>query len=355
VVPSVLRILERLARRPTAPLHEHEVLREATAIARSFGASTRSDPHGNLVVAPPGRRTGTPIWLVAHTDHPGFEVAGRREALFLGGVNPAYFRRGTRVRFFHEGEVIAAKLGRGRFSRRPFRLDLVGPEAGRLQRGDFGVWEVEDFRRSGDRLRARQFDDLAGSAVSLAVMERVCRRQALNVRTLLTRAEEIGFVGTLGAAVAGRIPRNAYIINNEASKAIPGVAIGGGPVIRVGDRTRTFDATAEDLLLAAKARLPPSTAVQRALMTGGTCEATAWSLFGYRATGVAIPLGNYHNQGPANRVRPEVVSAKDLAVAVDLIETAAKLAGGVPRGERLRSGVLRQLRRYGPRLRASRP
>ncbi len=352
--PSVVRILERLARQPTAPMHEHAVLEEASRIARGAGALVRTDPWGNLVVRSPRPRRGPPVWLVAHTDHPGLEIRARGEADLLGGVAPPYFRRGLRLRFYHEGEAIPARLAR--FSPKTERLHLQdSPEVRRLRRGDFGVFELEDFRQSGGLVHARQLDDLAGSAVSLAVMERIARRARANVHALLTRAEEIGFVGSLGAAADGLVPKGAIVINVEASKALPGVAIGGGPVIRVGDRRRTFDATAEGLLLSARETLPKSKPVQRFLMSGGTCEATVWGLHGYRATGVAIPLGNYHNQGPANCLAPEIVSAKDLGTAVDLLERASLRARvGLASAERLRRRIDRYLTRYGGRLRSSR-
>ncbi len=163
-------------------------------------------------------------------------------------------------------------------------------------------------------------------------------------------------MGTLAAAEAGVIPRSAWVVSVEASRAIPGVEVGGGPVIRVGDRARTFDAVAENLLVAARDRLPKSKPVQRFLMSGGTCEATPWSLFGYRCTGVAIPLENYHNMGPRNRLAPEAVAVKDLATAVDLIEVAAREAGaGRTRDDVLRARVSRYLRRHGGRLRATAP
>ena len=219
-----------------------------------------------------------------------------------------------------------------------------------------GVWELEDFRVAGGRVHARQLDDLAGCAVSLAVIARAAKSRALNVKALLTRAEEVGFVGTLAAASAHEIPRTAVVVSVEASRALPGVDIGGGPVIRVGDRVRSFDPLAENLLLAARDKLPKSKPVQRFLMSGGVCEATPWSVFGYRATGVAIPLGNYHNMGPRNRLAPEIVSVKDLATAVDLIEVAARLARtGPPRDERTKLRVMRYLRQHGERLKPARP
>ncbi len=348
--PRVVRILERLARQPTTSFHEEKVAAEATAIAKAFGARVRRDRHGNLRISPPSPRKGTPIWLVAHMDHPGVEIVGKRQAVLLGGLAPSYFRRGTRLRFYPDGEPVAARVRR--YSGKTYRFALdPSPEVDRLRRGDMGVFELEDFAVRGGLVHARQLDDLAGSSVSLAAMERACRSRRMNLHALLTRAEEEGFVGTLAAIEDEAIPRNALIVNVEASKAIPGVEIGGGPVIRVGDRRKAFDPHAESLLLAARAKLPKSKPVQRWLMSGGTCEATPWGLHGWRATGVAIPLGNYHNQGPRDRLAPEIVAVKDLATAVDLIEAAARDARAAERWDdqtrRLLDGYLRK---YGRRL-----
>jgi endoglucanase len=106
--------------------------------------------------------------------------------------------------------------------------------------------------------------------------------------------------------------------------------MGQGPVIRVGDRTRSFDPEAEAVLLAARARLQAAdrgALVQRQLMSGGTCEATAFGLQGYRATGVALPLGNYHNVGPEQTIAAEYVSARDFLTEVDLLVAAAEAVG----------------------------
>jgi putative aminopeptidase FrvX len=352
MAPPVIRILERIAHRPTTSFHEHAVAAEATRIARESGATVRTDGFGNLTVVPPGRRTGPAIWLVAHMDHPGLEVLGPRQARLLGGVFPEYLRRGVRLRFYHEGEAIPAKLVRFTKKTRRIRFD-GGAKIHRLKRGDLGVWELEDFRVAGGRVHARQLDDLAGCAVSLAAVARACRDRKLNLHALLTRAEEMGFVGTLAAASTGGIPKGAIVISVEASRALPGVDIGGGPVIRTGDRARSFDPVAENLLLAARDKLPKKKPVQRFLMSGGTCEATPWGLFGYRTTGVAIPLGNYHNMGPRKRLAPEIVAVRDLATAVDLLELAARHAAfGLRRDERLKRRVMRYLRQHGGRLRS---
>lgn len=350
-IPRVVRILERLATQPTTSFHEDRVATEATKIAKGFGARVQRDRWGNLRISPPQRRKGPGIWLVAHMDHPGVEMVGKREAVLLGGLAPAYFRRGTRLRFYRDGLPVAARvLG---YSPKTYRFRLASsPEVDRLRRHDMGTFELEDFAVRNGRVHARQLDDLAGSSVSLAAMSRACADRRMNLHALLTRAEEEGFVGTLGAIEDEAIPGNAIIINVEASKAIPGVEIGGGPVIRVGDRRKTFDPQAESLLLAARSRLPKSKPVQRWLMSGGTCEATPWGLYGWRATGVAIPLGNYHNQGPRNRLEAEIVSVKDLGTAVDLIELATRDPSGAARrwDDGTRRTLQGYLRRYGSRL-----
>jgi endoglucanase len=348
--PPVLRILERLARKPTTSFHEARVAAEMTRIAKGFGATVQRDTYGNLRISPPRRRRGAPIWLVAHMDHPGLEILGKREAQLLGGVAPPYFRRSTRFRFYHDDQPVSAHVRRYTAKNHRFQLE-ASAAVDLLRRGDMGVFELEDFAVRAGLVYARQLDDLAGSSVSVAAIERACHSRRMNLHVLLTRAEEEGFVGTLAAIRNEGIPRNAYIINVEASRAIPGVDIGGGPVIRVGDRRKAFDPLAESLLLAARSKLPESKPVQRWLMSGGTCEATPWGLFGWRATGVAIPLGNYHNQGPKDHLAPEIISVKDLATAVDLIELAAQDASAAERwDDATRGRLIGYLRQLGPRL-----
>ena len=63
--------------------------------------------------------------------------------------------------------------------------------------------------------------------------------------------------------------------------------------------------------------------MQRCLMDGGSCEATAFVGFGFRAGGLCLPLGNYHNIGPGQRPRAEYVSVSDLEQLVTLTVTAA--------------------------------
>src|SRR5262249_32650382 len=65
---------------------------------------------------------------------------------------------------------------------------------------------------------------------------------------------------------------------------------------------------------------------QRALMSGGACEATAYSEFGFQTGAVCIALGNYHNCGPHQTIAPEFVDVSDACGMVQLlIETARQM------------------------------
>ena len=103
--------------------------------------------------------------------------------------------------------------------------------------------------------------------------------------------------------------------------------MGDGPILRVGDKTSVFDhvVTAELAAAAEDAKIT----VQRCLMSGGSCEATAFRLYGVRCGALCVALGNYHNCGPDERVESEYVSIDDVLGLVDLC-TALGRRGAAP-------------------------
>ena len=143
---------------------------------------------------------------------------------------------------------------------------------------------------------------------------------------VFTRAEEVGLVGARLLAQEGRLPMNTLVVSVETSRNLPGAILGEGPVIRVGDASFTFDAEAEGVLISAREQLRernPGFKVQRQLMSGGTCEASGFAVYGYHVTGIALPLGNYHNAGPEGSVETEYICLDDFLAAVDLVVEAA--------------------------------
>ncbi|HWB19915.1 MAG TPA: hypothetical protein VG711_06415, partial [Phycisphaerales bacterium] len=86
-------------------------------------------------------------------------------------------------------------------------------------------------------------------------------------------------------------------------------------------------------ILAEHAKTHPHFKWQRKLMPGGTCEATAFSTYGYISTCVCLALGNYHNmtaidavaagKRPA-KVGPEMISVSDYLGMIELLVVCAE-------------------------------
>jgi len=148
-----------------------------------------------------------------------------------------------------------------------------------------------------------------------------------DVYGVFTRAEEVGLMGARLLAESGLLPKQTLVVSLESSRTLPGAEQGSGPVIRVGDAGMTFNADAESVLLKARETLQLQEGgfrVQRQLMSGGVCEASAFALFGYRTTGIAFPLGNYHNGAPDGTIQAEYIHVEDFIGGVRLIVEAAR-------------------------------
>ena len=63
-------------------------------------------------------------------------------------------------------------------------------------------------------------------------------------------------------------------------------------------------------------------------MDGGTREASVFCAYGFRSSGLALPLGNYHNQGFSTDGKPEIgpenVHAEDFLAEVQLLTELAQ-------------------------------
>ena len=155
---------------------------------------------------------------------------------------------------------------------------------------------------------------------------------------ILTRAEEVGYIGAIGHFELGwfkQARRPLALISLETSRTLPGAFIGKGPVARIGDKATGFDPGLHRVLRDLAEKVLPGR-WQRRLMDGGTCEATAALTYGLPAMGISIPLGNYHNQdfqgGPDSRGKdgpaPEFVHLDDVAGMITLCQ--ALLRPGLP-------------------------
>jgi endoglucanase len=149
-----------------------------------------------------------------------------------------------------------------------------------------------------------------------------------DAHAVFTRAEETGLYGARLAAEDGLVPRDAYVVSVEASRTMATAESGKGVVVRAGDLHNTFSNEAERYLRVGRERLAEAgIATQRALLTGGTCEASAFVRLGWTATGMALPNVNYHNAAPEGGFAPEIVRLSDIASGVALaVESAVAAA-----------------------------
>lgn len=320
------KFLFELLRQPTAPFREQQVRTFAEAALTRWGIPHGRDPHGNLLVGVRDaaeyrrllhERSDIPVRLfIAHMDHPGFHATrwldARRLAITWHGGSPVKYLSGAKVwlsagaGYAGEGTLHHVELHPKGYAiqhavvRLPdARLHAAVPQAQRLY-GGFAfrapAW------RSGKRIYTKAADDLIGVFAILQTAHALYRRAGKHRPPfigLLTRAEEVGFVGAiahleLGWTDARRRPLVA--VSLEASRTLPGARIGKGPVVRLGDRRTVFSADGMQLLSELAARALPQ-AHQRRIMDGGACEATAATAFGIPTLGLTVPLGNYHNQG----------------------------------------------------------
>jgi putative aminopeptidase FrvX len=322
------RIAERLLRCPAAPYHETAVRAEVETICAEHGLAFKRDVFGNVLVRLQTARHGRPFVLAAHMDHPGFEILCRLpnqpwRARFLGGVPDSYFKTGIRLRLMPG--AAPAKLGKRLPGAREFEIHPLAPPA---QPPRFAVWELADFSLRRRQIHARACDDLIGVAAILATLIALKRSRArVNVIGVISRAEEVGFHGALAVAASRQLPKNSLVISLETSRELPPAKMGRGVVIRTGDRASVFDSAATRFLMEVAAEMnrhDRSFQFQRALMYGGTCEGTAYQEFGFQTAAVCVPLGNYHNCGPQNKIAAEYVSLADACAMVDLLAAAAR-------------------------------
>ncbi len=356
---------------PTAAGREQRVIAWIDRwIAGRDGINKRVDAHGNIeLTIDKSPSTDHPIYFTAHLDHPAFvveQIVSPTELIlsFRGGVMSDYFPDAKiRVHNSEDGYTNATISEEhdpdgkewSETETRPFKMyRATSSEPHAASVGDIGTWELPDAEIVDDEfggiIHTNACDDLAAVAAALCAFDeiRIAHDKGNtkhDVRVLFTLAEEIGFVGAIGACKDRFMPMGARIIALENSRAFPDSPIHGGPIVRVGDRISVFSPELTGAVAKVAERIAggpatpkasekmsdmPAWKWQRKLMAGGACEASVFCAYGYSSTCVCLPLGNYHNMaGLAEaqagthegtpRVGREFVGLDDFHGMVDLL------------------------------------
>lgn len=338
-IDTTLATIERIVSAPTAPYHEFRALRAIRGELERRGIGVDEDAYGQLSAHVSRGDPARALALVAHTDHPAFEVTEARgregRARILGGLYPEFFASTVAVLVHDDADTAAFAATLDEYVAAPDAVHNSSGHCriradGELRAGQWAVMDLAPFVVRGDELHLRAADDLALCAVVVLVLA-VLRDDPRphDVHAVFTRGEETGLYGARLVAEDGLLPQEAIVVSLEASRALAHAAPGGGVVVRPGDVYNTFDNDAERFLRVAREALTGAgIATQRALLTGGTCESSAFVRLGWSTTAVAVPNVNYHNQGEDTReFRPEIVRLSDLRSAVTLLVEAAAAAG----------------------------
>jgi endoglucanase len=248
----------------------------------------------------------------------------------------------------------------------PFkRFTATARRTASIAPGDIARWRLPAPTVKNGLLHAPACDDLAGAAAALSALDTIRRMPRLgNVGVLLTKAEEIGFVGAIAAASNKTIPKKARLLCLETSRTFPESPIGAGPILRVGDKTSVFGPELTNRIaeiMQAHTRDNPRFSWQRKLMPGGTCEATAFCNYGYLSTCLCLALGNYHNmhdidgvaagKRPA-KIAPEVISIDDYHGLVEMLVVTCQHLGGTA-SSAMRRSLEERLRKFERLLQSS--
>ncbi len=366
---QLLTALRRLTEPYTAPYDEAETRAVVHALLTEHGIGFSTDAFGNTVARVRRGMPRSKVAFVAHLDHPALRVEsvrGNQVTCKAEGGLPTVGIKNSKVRFPNAdggaatGKVLTAKVarvkGRDRIESAVVQLAAKShPPA----EGDFGIFDLPSLAARGQRLKLRVADDLVGALSIIAGLSQLAKAEVTcEAWGVFTRAEEVGLQGAVALAVEGGLPRDLNVVSIECSKAYDDIKLGGGPVVRLGDRSGPFDPRAVALVKGAAKHLAEQDkkfAYQSALMAGGTCEATAFCAFGYRAAGIAIPLAAYHNQG-AKGVVPEEVDIRDVEGVVRLVCATAERAGaGIDDLDLLRNELVRSSEEGRQRLRGGGP
>ena len=366
-----LKSATELLRLPTVSFHEQNVMLWVWRYAKNRGMPVSVDAVGNLRVDfVPDEPNGhaKPIVFTAHTDHVGLwavEMQGgvtaddgraMLRAHWMGRF-PSELMVGQNVLFWTGGKPLGEvepelvpsgapgmadlKIG-GRKIRGTIReilgfneegdvtgVDVAVDEA--IEPGSVGMWDLPDPEQVDGKLHARAIDDVAGVAALVALLDDLRRDGGSRpVSCLFTRAEEGGFFGAIhhcreSYADLDKSDEDAaeILITIEASKQLADAPVGGGPIVRVGDKHAVFHPELTAWAAACAERLEAEHEdfqYRRRLMDGGTCESSVFQAWTGRAGALCVALGNYHNHDVANNgVASEFIDVADFGNLIRLM------------------------------------
>lgn len=321
-------IVEDILSTPTSSFREHLVIEKILNYLKKFSLNIQMTKYKNIIAKWGMKRNKSALYFISHMDHPGFLVIENNQdktiLKVMGGV-PFYAKNfkeiaeidiSTGAKYIHKvRKVIKNKNG---------VFTEIKPSK-KIDGRNIFTLNLRNYYRKDNTIYARAIDDLGGCAAQMCAIYYLSKhRQKLdaNVHFVFTRAEEVGFIGLISLIKNKELPKEGFYISCETSKCISSVQFGKGVVLRLGDKAGIFESRFTNSLLSyfqTKISLEKYP-IQKALLDGGTCEATPLVINNYKVSGLACPLGNYHNFSTEDKlIKEEFIDINDFISYINTI------------------------------------
>lgn len=355
-----LKILQEVVSLPTAPFYEERVVQYIHEFASKHNLLVHQDAYGNQSVEYKNTNNSVPLGFLAHMDHPGFVIESVEKSLLklraLGGV--VVPQKEDKLRLFADRKEnlvsVVETLEEKTESTKATYVFAQGYIPEKMY--GFAMYDLDAYRLEQDIVYSRAMDDLAGCAALLVLLSLLSEKKPqAHIHVFFSRAEETGFIGTCAMSLYNTLPQGVPIITLEASKELPGIAVQGeGVVVRLGDRSGMFDGETTAFLLDAASSLATQEKdfrYQKAILNGGTCESSVLYNFGYPTTGMAVPLGCYHNNSPSGKAECEYIHKNDWLNMVNLLWTSVlQSEQRIAQKEAKKQGFIKRFKEHEHRL-----
>ncbi|NDD90465.1 hypothetical protein EBZ37_00015 [bacterium] len=268
-------LLETLLSTPTAPFREDQVRAVVEDTLIDAGVPFFEDHYGNVVVGAKSpadyrkalsKKSKEPVRVfIAHMDHPGFHglewLSPTELRVQWHGGSPVQHLDGAKVWVSVDGfhgyadsgalkEVKIAEHGRAIAQAIvQFNESSVYSHFAAKPEAIFGGFQFRSpCFQENDCYYTKAADDLVGCFAILSMARELYGKNrksssAPRVFGLLTRAEEVGFIGAIEHFEKGwytKAKSPVIAVSLETSRTLPGADIGKGPVVRLGDRKTVF-------------------------------------------------------------------------------------------------------------------
>lgn len=324
-LPSHVEILRCLSEAFGPSGHEDDVRALVSELIAPFVDDLETDAIGNLIATQKGKSDKV-LMLDAHTDEVGIIVRHIDEAGFLrfskiGGWDDRLFAahrvtlRNAKGKFYHgvigmaPPHVLGEEKAKSAIAAEDYFIDIGARSRREAQRrgaavGDPGVLAYPFAQIAEGVYVGKAFDDRAGCALLIAVLEALATRKVrtpLTVKANFATSEEVGLRGARAAAF-GIQPQVALALEGTIGADFPGIppekcicSQGAGAVLSVMDRTMIVSRRMTGFLIAcAKAAKVPYQ-IKKPVYGGTDAGAIHQARAGVLAGIIAVPCRYLHS------------------------------------------------------------